>query len=125
MPRDQHLPTFVPPVPPGADRQLAELRDHDLTQHVFTVSAGMVGVCLTAIGILRLFTAQHQVQTLGDDLLAIDALLFVATCWLAFWSFKTALPLRRLRLRLMVDGLFLLALTGMGGICAVIAYALL
>lgn len=122
MPRDTDM---TPTSRPEADALLADQRDHDLAQHVFTVSAGMVGVCLTAIGILRLFTAQQQIQTLGDDLLAIDAVLFVATCWLAFWSFKTRNPRRRQLLRLWVDSLFLLALTGMGGICAVIAYALL
>ena len=93
--------------------------------HVFSVSAAMVGVCLTAIGILRLVAAQTKVQTLGDDLLAVDAILFVLICNLAFWSFKTKVPMRRRRLRFVVDVLFLLALSGMAGICAVIAYAIL
>jgi hypothetical protein len=101
-----------------------ESREHDLTMHVFTVSAGMVGVCLTAIGLLRLVTVQTNVKTLGDDLLAIDALLFVLCVFLAFWSFKTKSPKARKGLRLMVDGLFLLALTLMGSICAIIAYAI-
>ena len=92
--------------------------------HVFTVSAGMVGVCLTAIGILRLVATQTKIQTLGDDLLAINAILFVLICNLAFWSFKTKVPQRRRRLRVLVDTLFLLALSSMAGICAVIAYAI-
>ena len=101
-----------------------EQREHDLTMHVFTVSAGMVGVCLTAVGILRLVAAQTKVQTLGDDLLAINAILFVLICTLAFWSFKTKVSVHRRRLRLVVDSLFLLALSVMAGICAVIAYAI-
>ena len=67
-----------------------EQREHDLTMHVFTVSAGMVGVCLTAVGILRLVAAQTKVQTLGDDLLAINAILFVLRIVLLF------VPLNRL-----------------------------
>lgn len=101
-----------------------EVHEHDLTMHVFTVSAGMVGVCLTAIGLLRLITAQTKVQTLGDDLLAVDAMLFVACAFLAFWSFKTKKPRTRQRLRIVVDALFLIGLAGMGVICAVIAYAI-
>jgi hypothetical protein len=101
-----------------------EEREHELTMHVFTVSAGMVGVCLTAIGLLRLVAAQNQVQTLGDDLLAVDALLFVLCTFLAFWSFKTASPRTRSRLRTVVDLLFLMGLALMGAICAVIAYAI-
>jgi hypothetical protein len=100
-----------------------EAREHDLTMHVFAVSAGMVGVCLTAIGLLGLIASQTKVQTLGDELLAVDAMLFVVCAFLAFWSFKTNEPSVRRRLRLMVDTLFLAGLAGMGGICAIIAYA--
>ena len=92
--------------------------------HVFAVSAGMVGVCLTAIGLLRIVAAQTQAQSLGDDLLAVDAMLFVACAFLAFWSFKTTNLAIRRRLRLVVDTLFLVGLAGMGAICAVIAYAI-
>ena len=101
-----------------------EVGEHELTMHVFTVSAAMVGVCLTAIGLLRLITAQTKVRPIGDDLLAVDAILFVVCAFLAFWSFKTSLPSTRRRLRLVVDILFLTGLAGMGAICAVIAYAI-
>jgi hypothetical protein len=101
-----------------------EQREHDLTMHVFSISAGMVGVCLTAIGILQLVAAQTRVQTLGDEFLAADAVLFVVACFLSFWSFKTGQPKLRQRLRLLVDALFMLALLVMVGVCAIIAYAL-
>ncbi len=106
------------------DKQAGEQRDYDLTVHLFTISAGMIGVCLTAIGILRLVTAQTQIETLGDELLAIDAVLYVLCCFLAFWSFKAAREAVRRRLRWVVDGLFMLALSIMVLVCAVIAYAL-
>lgn len=101
-----------------------ESREHELTMHVFSVSAAMVGVCLTAIGILRLVVQQTQAQTLGDDLLAIDSVLYVICCAMAFWSFKTSDHVTRRRLRLVVDALFLVALAAMSCICAIIAYAL-
>ena len=101
-----------------------EQREHDLTLHVFSISAAMVGVCLTAIGILRLVAAQTKVQTLGDEFLAADAVLFVICCFLSFWSFKAKQPRLRQTLRLFVDVLFMVALVVMVGICAIIAYAL-
>jgi Tfp pilus assembly protein PilN len=101
-----------------------EQREHELTLHLFSISAAMVGVCLTAIGILRLVTAQTKVQTLGDDFLAVDAVLFVVCCFLSFWSFKTKQARLRQRLRLLVDVLFMAALVVMTGICAIIAYAI-
>ena len=101
-----------------------EQREHELTLHLFAISAAMVGVCLTAIGILRLIAAQSKAQTLGDELLAADAVLFVICCFLSFWSFKTKDTSTRRRLRLLVDGLFMLALVVMVGVCTIIAYAL-
>jgi hypothetical protein len=101
-----------------------EQREHDLTMHVFSISAAMVGVCLTAIGLLRLVVVQTKVQTLGDDFLAVDAFLFVCCCFLSFWSFKTMRSRFRQRLQLLVDALFMLALVVMVCVCAIIAYAL-
>lgn len=92
--------------------------------HVFSISAAMVGVCLTAIGILRLVAIQTRVQTLGDEFLAADAVLFVVACFFSFWSFKTARAGRREKLRWAVDVLFMVALVVMVGVCAIIAYAL-
>ena len=102
-----------------------EQREHDLTMHVFSISAAMVGVCLTAIGILRLVAAQTKVQTLGDELLAVDAVIFVLCCFLSFWSFKTKQFRYRQRLRIVVDSLFIAALFLMVSVCAIIAYALI
>ncbi len=101
-----------------------EQREHELTMHVFSVSAGMVGVCLTAIGILRLVAAQTQAQILGNDLLAMDAIVFVVCSTLALWSFKSSYPTTRRRLRLVVDTLFLFGISTMAFVCSVIAYAL-
>lgn len=105
-------------------KALTEQREHDFTMHVFSISAGMVGVCLTAIGILRLITSQTRIETMGDDLLAADAVLFVLCCFLSFWSFKSdGIRVRRV-LRLVIDVLFMLALSIMVLVCTVIAYAI-
>lgn len=98
--------------------------EHDLTMHVFAIAASMVGVCLTAIGILRLITSQTRVETIGDELLAGDAMVFMVCCVLSFWSFKTRAARLRQRLRLIIDVLFMLALTIMALICTIIAYAI-
>lgn len=101
-----------------------EHREYDLMLNVFSISAAMVGVCLTAIGILRLITNQARIETISDDLLAIDAVVFTACCFLSFWSLKTKRHIVRSCLRLIVDILFGLALMTMAIICAVIVYAL-
>lgn len=105
-------------------RALKEEQEHGLIMHVFTISAGMVGVCLTGIGLLRVIIAQTKVSTFGDDLLAADAVMFMTCCFLSFWSFKTSSVPRRHVMRWIIDGLFMLALALMVVVCGLIVYAL-
>jgi hypothetical protein len=55
---------------------------HTLT--VFSVAAGMIGVCLTAIGLVKIVSQAKGVDTLCDDLIAIDAIVFGIAAWLGF-----------------------------------------
>ena len=107
------------------DRPSLEEREHDLTMHVFAISSAMVGVCLTAIGILRIVSSQTRMETLGDELLAADAVVFMVSSFLSFWSFKTKVPRIRHVLRLIIDGAFILGLMAMVIICSIIAYAII
>jgi hypothetical protein len=108
-----------------APEDSAEQREHELTMHIFAVSAAMVGVCLTGIGLLRVVVARSQIQTLGDDLLAANALAFMVSCLLSFWSFKTHDSAMRARLRGVTDTIFLFALVFMVLVCVLIAHALI
>lgn len=109
---------------PDLDPQ-KEQREHDLTMHIFAMSAGLVGVCLTAIGLLRVLVSRSRVETIGEELLAGNALCFMVSCLLSFWSFKTPRPRLRAMLRKIIDGLFLLALTFMVAVCILVAYAVI
>ena len=102
-----------------------EQREHDLTMHIFTISAGLVGVCLTAIGLLRVLASHSRVETLGEELLSANALLFMICCLLSFWSFKTSLQRHRNVLHKIIDSLFLLALLLMAAVCTLVAYAVI
>jgi hypothetical protein len=51
--------------------------EHDICIHIFTVSSAMVGVCLTVIGLIRVVITLGTADTLADDFLAADALLFL------------------------------------------------
>jgi hypothetical protein len=59
--------------------------EHDISIHIFTVSSAMVGVCLTVIGLIRVVITLGRADTLADDLLAGDALLFLISCLLSYW----------------------------------------
>jgi hypothetical protein len=98
--------------------------EEDLCIHIFTVSAAMVGVCLTVIGLIRIVITIQKADTLADDLLAGDSMLFLTSCILSYWALRTRKVRRMHRVEKVADGVFLLAMLMMAGICLFITYAL-
>ncbi|HZZ26948.1 MAG TPA: hypothetical protein VFE46_02980 [Pirellulales bacterium] len=108
---------------------MAEIKDRmpledDLCVHTFAVSAAMVGVCLTVIGLIRIVITLQKVNTLADDLLAFDALIFMASCLLSYWALRNRKIRRRLQTERLADLLFLAAMMLMTGVCLFITYAI-
>ena len=98
--------------------------EHDICIHIFTVSSAMVGVCLTVIGLIRVVITLGRADTLADDLLAGDALLFLISCLLSYWALRSR-SLRRIhRMEKIADGIFIIAMIGMVIICALITYSI-
>ena len=50
--------------------------EEDICIHLFSVSAAMVGVCLTVTGLIRVIISTRNINTVADDLLSVDALFF-------------------------------------------------
>jgi hypothetical protein len=98
--------------------------DEDISIHIFSVSAGLVGVCLTVVGILRIVISKN-VRTLADDLLSFDALLFLVSCSLAYLALRVRSTRRMHRVEKAADTVFITALVLMAFACAVITYAIL
>jgi hypothetical protein len=98
--------------------------EQDICIHIFTVSSAMVGVCLTVIGLIRVVITLGTADTLTDDLLATDALLFLVSCLLSYWALRSRGLRRMHRLERIADGIFIIAMIGMVVICALIAYSI-
>ena len=98
--------------------------EQDICIHIFTVSSAMVGVCLTVIGLIRVVITLGSADTLADDLLAGDALLFLISCLLSYWALRSRSLRRMHRLEKIADGIFILAMIGMVIICALITYTI-
>src|SRR5262245_65825010 len=91
--------------------------EEDLCIHIFTVSAAMVGVCLTVIGLIRIVITLQNIDNVADDLLAADALLFLTSCLLSYWALRTRKVRRMHRIERTADAAFLLAMILMVGVC--------
>jgi hypothetical protein len=98
--------------------------EQDICIHIFTVSSAMVGVCLTVIGLIRVVITLGTADTLADDLLAADALLFLISCLLSYWALRSRGLRRMHRLEKIADVIFIIAMIGMVVICALITYTI-
>lgn len=96
--------------------------EENVCVHIFTVSAAMVGVCMTVIGILRVAITLQKVNTLADDFLAVDALLFLTSCLLSYWALRSRGFSRMYRIERAADSIFILGLLSMGAICVFTVY---
>jgi hypothetical protein len=105
---------------PGSNLRLEE----DISIHIFTVSAGMVGVCLTVIGLLRVVITLRKADTVADNLLALDAILYLIACLSAYWALRTRSRRRMYLVERFADAVFVVALVLMVVICIFVTFAI-
>jgi hypothetical protein len=97
----------------------------DLCVHIFSVSAALVGVCLTVIGLIRVVVSTSKVETVVDELLAADAVLFLTSCLLSYWALRMRSLYRMHRVERVADTIFIVGLFLMVLSCSFVAYAVL
>lgn len=101
-----------------------EFIDVDITIHVFTASATLVGVCITVISLFIISRHLSHIKSIGEKMLAFDALLFLASCILSY----SALRRRRIgnyqRLERIAEEVFFFALVLMVLVCILIVFEL-
>ena len=88
------------------------------------IASGMVGVCMTGIGLLRVAFTMHGRQTLADDLLSIDALIFLMATLSSYFALRSQSKLRLHWLERVADATFILAMMLLTMACFVITYSL-
>lgn len=101
-----------------------QLNENDICIHIFSVSAGMVGVCVTVIGIFRAIAELKAFSSIGDNILAFDALIFLASCIVAYFALRSKDKARKQKIERLADVLFLIGLSLMAVVCVLIAYTL-
>jgi hypothetical protein len=106
------------------DRNLRRHVDERIRVHTFTVSAAMVGICLTVIGLLRIVTTIQKTDTITEDLLTIDAVLFFFSCLSSYGALCTR-SIHRMHIgKHLAEYVFGLALVLMVAICGFITYGI-
>ena len=106
-----------------SEESFIEKQEENISPHVFSVSAGMVGVCLTVISLINVGSAIRKVSTIGDDLIALNAVIFILSCYLSYSAMKTQKRKRRLLLEKAADRIFLSALFLTVVVCLFVVYS--
>jgi hypothetical protein len=99
--------------------------EEDISIHILSVSAAMVGVCLTVIGLIRIVITLGKFDTIADNLLAVTSLIFLLSCFCSYWALRTRSTHRMHGLERIADAAFLLGLLMMVIVCGVITFAMI
>ncbi|MEO5913839.1 MAG: hypothetical protein ABIS50_06375 [Luteolibacter sp.] len=105
------------------DEPNLESQDRDIAIHIFTASAALVGVCLTVISIVGPITKGSLLHRGVDDLLAVDAMVFLASCLLSYGALRVRRRGRSHRLETFADVVFLSGLLLLVAACAMVVWA--
>jgi len=100
-----------------------EEQEFNVMLAVFSVAAGMVGVCLTGIGLLQVASSLRKIGTLTDEMLATNAFFFLGCCFASFMALRSRAELPRKRWAKLADSLFFVGLTLTVVICALVVAA--
>ncbi len=88
-------------------------RDRDVLLRLLSVTASLAGLCIAALGFLESADRPALDKSYADELIALDALLFVGCVYLILWALRTSRPERALALSRAVNYIFLFALTSL------------
>lgn len=88
------------------------------------IAAAMVGVCMTGISLLRVVRVVHGRDTMADDLLSVDAVLFLLATLTSYFALRVQSQRRLHWLERIADSAFIVAMLLLTVACFVITYAL-
>jgi len=99
-----------------------EPNDRDIAIHIFTASAALVGVCLTVISIVGPITEGSLLHRGVDDLLAVDAMVFLGSCLLSYGALRVRRKGRSHQLETFADVIFLSGLLLLVVACGMVVW---
>ena len=107
----------------GVKRTREALLDERICRLICPIAAAMVGVCLTGIGLLHIVSVVRRRGNLGDDILSVDALLFLLATLSSYVALRAPTERRLHWLERIADRSFIAAMILLTAACFVITYA--
>ena len=95
-------------------------KPNNLSGHILPTSGAMLGVCMTVISIVKLTQTNRGIAYWVDDLLALDALIFLASSVFSYLSIRS--HSKKVYFEDIADKYFMLALLCMGAAVILLTY---
>ncbi|GEP45324.1 hypothetical protein [Brevifollis gellanilyticus] len=109
------------PEPPSSTDKAVE---RDIASHIFSTSAMMMGLCLTVISLMDVRSGTNRLATVVDDIIALDALFFLVSCFLSYGALRSRRVRRMHHVEAFADGVFLIGMAGMGVACVLFVWTI-
>ena len=88
-----------------------DLRNERILERLLSAATSMTGICVGLLGAVNAFSRSQKIDTAADDVLALDALMFLVCCYLIVWALRTRSRHRTAQLLHLTEYLFLAAMT--------------
>jgi hypothetical protein len=107
--------------------EIANLQDRaeiDVSEKVFANGPNMLVLCLTVIGLIKIYTRFEKITTLADNFLAFISLGYLAATVIAYMALRTRDSKARLKLSRFADLTFLISLGLTAAVALFMTFAL-
>jgi ABC-type xylose transport system permease subunit len=108
-------------------RDIANMEDRaeiDVSEKVFANGPNMLVLCLTVIGLIKIYTRFEKITTLADNFLAFISLGYLAATVIAYMALRTRDSRARLKLSRFADVTFLVSLGLTAAVALFMTFAL-
>lgn len=110
--------------PLTSERNPSKAMDDSLFGHIMMQASMKVGMCLTLLGLVKVVEGAKGQMVITDEVLAVDALLFLVSNLIAYYALKQTSVKRKEQFGRVGDVLFTVALVLLVAVCALLAFQL-
>ena len=114
----------------GAERRspdstnLEQRAEIDISEKIFTNGPNMLVLCLTVIGLIKIYTRFDKITTLADNFLAFISLGYLVATVIAYIAIRSRNGKMRLKLSRVADLIFLISLGLTAAVALFMTFAL-
>ena len=83
----------------------------EITDHIFANSPTMLALCLTMVGLIKIYTALHRITTLTDDFLMLGLSAFLLATIFSYLALRSSARKRKILFARLADSMFLSGLS--------------